>query len=489
MLKFKKQIILILVIIILAPTLFLSAPKKADATIPVADWLNTAFHAITSATGLANHTKTWIFDTLATNVAKIIIKQLAAQTVNWINSGFKGNPAYVTNTGQFFQNVADTEAAQFLSSNSVLASLCSPFQAKIRLALAKNYLNPNQNFSCTLGKLEQNFDNFTNNFSQGGWDGWFQMTQNTSNNPYGAYIEGQDQLSINIGNSQAKYQQQLSWGQGFLSWQTCKPGAAPIASSGGVQGGCTGYNSSSVTDITALNTASGCQEAGGTWSQAANNATDQYVSSNDGLNCSEADKQTNTPGSVIGAKLNGVLGSDVLQLAVVQGINQIVGALITQLTQQVVGGIGSGLRGLSQSTPNSGVQSIVTQLSSNPNDPTTPNGQENTTVTNTVQQESQTKPTLTLLGDSVMYVQVGTTFVDPGATAVDITDGDISSKVAIDGGPVDTTTDGTYVLTYSVENSQNLYSDPVTRTVYVNDTGLAPNTTSATGGQTLTPTS
>src|SRR3990167_52156 len=57
--------------------------------------------------------KEYGLDSIATIVAKNIIKKLTAQTVNWINSGFKGNPAYVTNPGQFFLDIGDNEASRF----------------------------------------------------------------------------------------------------------------------------------------------------------------------------------------------------------------------------------------------------------------------------------------------------------------------------------------------------------------------------------------
>ena len=153
------------------------APVTA-ATAPVTAVTNVAQTTLQGA----DHLKKFVLDPIAYGIAKMIIKQLTAQTVNWINSGFKGNPAFVTDPSQFFLNVGDTVAAAALSG-SALKNLCQPFQAKVRLALAQNYLQETgpQNYSCTLGALENNFDNFTKDFTQGGWDGWFSMTQNQTN--------------------------------------------------------------------------------------------------------------------------------------------------------------------------------------------------------------------------------------------------------------------------------------------------------------------
>ncbi len=172
---------------------------------------------------LVQSVKEYVADPLAWAVANKVIEGVTAQTVNWINSGFQGNPAYVTNPGQFFLNVADNQASNFLSSTA-LNQLCSPFKAQVRLALVRNYLRDNQNFSCTLSKISNNYDQFINDFNQGGWDGWFEMTQNDQSNPYGAYLQTQNALATNIGNAQENYKDQLNWGRGFLSFEKCKSG-------------------------------------------------------------------------------------------------------------------------------------------------------------------------------------------------------------------------------------------------------------------------
>ena len=164
--------------------------------------------------------KEYGLDSLASILAKNILKRITAQTVNWINSGFQGNPAYVTDPGQFFLGIADTEASRLLSTSG-LSNLCGPFRAQVRLALVKNYLaeTDNQYYSCSLGTLEQNYNSFINDFSQGGWDGWFSVTQNNQNNPYGTYLDTKNQLSVNIGTQKEKYQKQLDQGGGFLSFE------------------------------------------------------------------------------------------------------------------------------------------------------------------------------------------------------------------------------------------------------------------------------
>ena len=76
-------------------------------------------------------------------------------------------------------------------------------------------------------------------------------------------------------------------------------------------------------------------------------------------------------------------------------------------------------------------------------------------------------PVLTLNGDTVVKLDVGTTFVEPGYVAVDDCDGDITHKVEVKG-TVNSNELGTYNLVYSVKDSYGNTAD-VTRSVIVGD--------------------
>ena len=77
-------------------------------------------------------------------------------------------------------------------------------------------------------------------------------------------------------------------------------------------------------------------------------------------------------------------------------------------------------------------------------------------------------PTLSLIGNSSMSVEGATSFSDPGATASDPEDGNLTSSVQVSG-TVDLQTVGPYLLTYSVTDSSGIEVN-ATRTVNVVDT-------------------
>jgi hypothetical protein len=63
-----------------------------------------------------------------------------------------------------------------------------------------------------------------------------------------------------------------------------------------------------------------------------------------------------------------------------------------------------------------------------------------------------TPPVVTLTGSAAMALTVGDTFTDPGATAIDETDGDLTPGIVVTGS-VDTATPGMYTLTYSATDA------------------------------------
>ncbi|CAM1371635.1 immunoglobulin-like domain-containing protein [Tenacibaculum xiamenense] len=83
-------------------------------------------------------------------------------------------------------------------------------------------------------------------------------------------------------------------------------------------------------------------------------------------------------------------------------------------------------------------------------------------------------PVITLNGDASMTVVEGSTFTDPGATATDNVDGDISANIVVAGDTVDTNTVGTYTITYNVSDAAGNAATEVSRTVEVTAAPTAP---------------
>ncbi len=294
--KLKNTILLFIILISIA----LVPTKKTDA-----QWFD-----------VVQLPKELAADTIAFAVANQMISQFAAQTVNWINSGFQGNPSFVTDPGRFFLGIADNQVSRFLSGTA-LNSLCSPFDARVRIALARNYIQTTNTgvTSCSLSRIRDNYDAFIQDFNQGGWEGWFELTQNDANNAYGAYLSSQNMIYTSIGAQQKEYENQLDWGRGFLSFQRCEE----------VNEG--GYG---------------------------------------GVDCEIA-----TPGSVIEENLNKALGVGQDRVMVADEINEVISALANQLVARALSS--SGLLG--SSAPSDDYLTGATTT------PTRPPGSEGGTMT------------------------------------------------------------------------------------------------------------
>ena len=84
-------------------------------------------------------------------------------------------------------------------------------------------------------------------------------------------------------------------------------------------------------------------------------------------------------------------------------------------------------------------------------------------------------PVITLIGEDTITLEFGDTFTEPGATATDAVDGDLTASMVMTGS-VDNSTKGTYTLSYNVKDTAGNPATEVKRVVTVE-----PETQSANG--------
>ncbi len=246
---------------------------------------------------------------IARTVAKIALNQITNSVVNWINSGFNGSPSFVQNPDQFFTNVADQAAGEFIKG-SALSFLCSPFQLQIKIAIANSYANRNA-MSCTLTGVIRNINNFmSGDFSSGGWPGLLAFTTVPTNNPYGAFMYANVGLTYYVQTAQGTQQRQLSLANGFLDFKkkvNCTTTPTPPPPNA---------NRSVTQD------ASASSDLGG--------ASAQYQ---------VCDLVTTTPGTVIQNALVGTENSSLNELGLAKDFDEIISALISQLMTRTLQGL------------------------------------------------------------------------------------------------------------------------------------------------------
>lgn len=174
------------------------------------------------------------WDQLGWCMVNSTIEAIGAATVNWINTGFQGNPAFVDNPEQFFTDVADRQAGLFLNELSS-GFLCSPIQDIVWVNLASGYnrsISPyGDRAQCSFTGISGSLEQFMSGESFG-WDDWISYTQDSNNNPFGATINSQIELDSRIANSLGMQSTILQWGGGFLS--STDPETGKITSPGSV---------------------------------------------------------------------------------------------------------------------------------------------------------------------------------------------------------------------------------------------------------------
>ena len=97
-------------------------------------------------------------------------------------------------------------------------------------------------------------------------------------------------------------------------------------------------------------------------------------------------------------------------------------------------------------------------------------------------EDTSLPPVISLVGSSTIYLGVGDNFTDPGATASDNIDGDLTSSIT-SSGTVNTATEGTYTIYYNVSDADGNIAS-VSRTVIVSLD--LPPTITLTGSSTIT---
>jgi len=192
--------------------------------------LNSAINSLTSSIGtvpvldVKQATKetgglgTPSLDGVAFCLGNAVIESILAGTIQWVQSGFNGNPVFIDDPEQFFTDVADYELGLFLDEVSN-GYLCSPWDVNIRLSVLDGYYgNGDQYRGCRLTDVINNIDGFLEgNFEEGGWTGWYELTQKPLNNPYGSYRVLNDGLYSRIATRRGIVDAELGWSGGFLS--------------------------------------------------------------------------------------------------------------------------------------------------------------------------------------------------------------------------------------------------------------------------------
>ena len=327
--------------------LFRPTPAQAILGVPIDTLFN--WHNI------QQQLKDFVLNGLAWSIAKAMVRKVTGSVVTWINSGFEGSPAFLTNPEGYFLDIGDQITGEFISQNGPLQGLCSPWNIDLRLSIGLARTQPlERRYTCTLGSIIGNAKNATVNgysiegftsgdFSQGGWPAFISMTNEPQNNPYGMYLQAKSDLEQQISEKNNAVNNDLNRGQGFLSWQKCDATVIDAKGSGGTELGLDSRDLVQLNNTGKVTTAKGAK----------------YETSKDAKGVTTYKTcSTQTPGSVINGSLQKSLGAGIDQLNLADSINEITDALFAQLINKVLeNGLGGSTRRTSGQT-----QSTIDQI-------------------------------------------------------------------------------------------------------------------------------
>lgn len=238
-----------------------------------------------------------VLDGIAWQIAKQLISTMVADTIEWINSGFEGSPAFVQDMDDYLLRAVDSGVGEYINSLGEIGSfVCSPFvlDVKFSVALFHDKARVNRRNACKVTEIVTNFENFIDgDFRAGGWKNWFELTSKPVNTPKGQILAAKESYDVLVRNTEGEELTILSFGDGFLSGTTC-------------------------------DTAEGAEDE-------------------------KKDCAITRPGSMVADRLNKVLGAGQDELVAADEFNEVTNALVSQLATKVIDGA-SGLLGLSGGT-------------------------------------------------------------------------------------------------------------------------------------------
>lgn len=201
----------------------------------------------------AAKTRDECFNGIAITLARNQLTAMTRYTMNWVNSGFSGNPMYVQNITTLTNNISKD------ALNSGVLALTKtdkayPYGASFSTAIINNYksegalINGASNFLSSMTSTLGNFitdpqslsltattpdrrtvvqkakdlnKSFANDFSLGGWNGYLGLTMNEANNPLGFSMKVSQYLTDQANEKKDAIKNEVAQNNGFLSQKKC----------------------------------------------------------------------------------------------------------------------------------------------------------------------------------------------------------------------------------------------------------------------------
>lgn len=167
-------------------------------------------------------------DAIGRLVIKVLLQKITMATVQWIQGGFHGGPAFIQNPGRFFKEIAEEEILVFAGEIRDI----NPYSAAWLQAQAEAFNRKFQdNATYSLNEMIQSTTpqytdmSFSTDFGAGGWAAWTYLTQVPANNPIGFQVIASGELSKRLDgvfqSNARETREALSQASGYLGDYRC----------------------------------------------------------------------------------------------------------------------------------------------------------------------------------------------------------------------------------------------------------------------------
>ena len=271
-----------------------------------------------------------VMDCIVYNAGQKMLEQLTNNTVQWIQGGFHGSPSFSVNTHEIFLDLADMVAGDLARSIRGIATcdfrvnFKNDLANEVELSTKREY-KFNRSVECPFPETFQvNSSDFYNGINKWSWEG-LEYALQESGNPFGVAILTGDELALRSAEKKEVRKQELSWSSGFtniIDTENCNYPRGLIEYHTGDENNTTINQDVWNQEI----------EAGTITAARAREIQKTYC-------------KTTTPGKILGDRLSESIGVDMQRLGLVDSINKIIGAMISQVTKQASIGIFNAISG------------------------------------------------------------------------------------------------------------------------------------------------
>lgn len=176
------------------------------------------------AAGTSNLTmKECVLDGMVWMLKNVVIQQLTQDILTWIEGGFDGSPAFISNPEEWLDRVNEEVTFYAITRAGLWDLVCEPFRISVQLAMLADYsTRRGGGRMCDMDEVlgGSSFDVFVKSgqFNAGPGGGFSSMFKVINkNNPIDTYMNASDEIALRAQQKINSERSLLAYGNGYLS--------------------------------------------------------------------------------------------------------------------------------------------------------------------------------------------------------------------------------------------------------------------------------